>query len=722
MTGARDGRPLDALAARFGVARAFHGVDGARHRVPDETLVAVLAAMGVEAQTDARAAAALGELIAQAHARLLPPTIRLEQGAIPRLPVAAAALPAGAGWAIRCQGGDEREGAIDHDGGGPVLAGCADLPIGCHRLAVEWRRRRAETVLIVAPPAAWQIADAVETDGGERPRLWGLTAPLYGLRATAKRDRGIGTYAEWGDLAAAAAGLGASFVGANPVHALFAADPDRCSPYSPSSRLFHNLLHIAPDRAPGFSACPAAQDLWAADAGAIARLRNSTLVDYAAVAARLYPVLEALFASDPGLNGCGPASPDSEPAGEAALARHALFDALHEHFIRLQGPPAPWTDWPAPFRRPDSGAVADFASDNRDRIAFFIWLQRLADRQLADAARSARRAGMPLGLYADLAVGVARDGADTWANPGDFAAGMALGAPPDAFAPQGQNWALAPLNPAAVCAAAYRPVSAMLEATMRHAGLVRIDHVLGFARAFWIPDGLPGTYVRQPLDELLDIVAITSRMARCAVIGEDLGNVPDGLREKLDRRGILGTRLAWFERSAAGGFRPPEDYPQGVCAALSSHDLPTLRGFWKGTDIAWQRRLGRIDEDGQHRAAAARRADKAALADFAGCSAQSADDGLPGGFAAAVHGRLAAAPSALFSVQIEDMLGCGEQANVPGTVDRHPNWRRRLPIAAADLAGHAGAADVASAIRSVRRHVAGRPAAATDEPQTARTS
>ena len=701
-------RALDALAARFGVARTYHGVDGTFHAVPDDTLVAILSALGLPAETEAAAAAALAGLEAEAGRRRLPAVIRAPAGEAPALPLPPDADVSSWTWALDCEDGTQLRGTVGRRGGAAVLAGSPDVPAGCQRLVVEGDGAQDESVLIVAPRLAWQIGEGA-SDG--RPRLWGMTAPLYGLRSGPGQDRGIGTYADWGRLAALGARWGAAFAGVNPVHALFPADPARCSPYSPSSRLFHNVLHIAPEHVPGFAECPEAQALWAMDAAAAEALRTSDTVDYPAAASRLFPVLEALFArvrDQPG-GGVGAAGKDREPT--SALARHALFYALHEHFVARLGPPACWQDWPDAYRRPDSAQVRAFAAAHRERIAFHAWLQRVAGRQLAEAARTASAAGSALGLYADLAVGVARDGADVWANPGQFAQGMALGAPPDAFAPNGQNWALAPFNPRAVRACAYVPVRAMLHAAMRHAGLVRIDHVLGFARAFWIPDGLPGTYVAQPLDELLDIVAIVSRRNRCAVIGEDLGNVPAGLREQLAGRGMLGTRLTWFEREADGRFRSPETYPENACAGLSSHDLPTLRGYWTGADIGWRRSLGRIDEEGEQRERAARRSDRAALLGFAGIDGDADAAEPPAGLAEAVHGRLAEAPSRLVTVQIEDMLGCAEQANMPGTVDGHPNWRRRLPAGMKDLAAHPRAIAVAAAVGAKRsRHLPGSPA------------
>ena len=668
--------------------------------------------MDLDAGTDADAADTLAALRAEDQRRHLPRVIRVRKGEVPALPPArhrpgdgraagGASPDRNAAWRIRLDRGGDLAGDTRWDEGGGILKGCDDLPAGCHRLELDMSGVTAESVLIVAPQTAWQVSDAL---GGRDRRLWGLTAPLYGLRSAARQDGGIGAYPDWGRLAELAAPMGADFIGVNPVHALFPADPARCSPYSPSSRLFHNIMHIAPDNVPEFQDCEAARDLWNEAGPEVERLRQASTIDYGAVAGRLYPVLNALYQARG--DGERAAFRSSLAAQDPALADQALFDALHEHFAVHLGSRASWRDWPQAYRRIGGEEVREFAETSSDRVEFFAYLQWLANGQLADAAVAARRSGAALGLYADLAVGVARDGADVWARPQDYADGVSLGAPPDSFAPSGQNWELAPFNPSAVRAAAYSPMRAMLQAVMRHAGLVRIDHILGFARSFWIPDdGLPGTYVAQRLDELLDIVAIESRKAHCVVIGEDLGNVPDGLRDTLHSRGILGTRVAWFERGGDGRFHEPGHYPEAVCAALSSHDLPTLRGYWHGADIVWQEKLCLIDTEAATAARAGRQADKAKLLEFAGIDPGSA--GVPGAeppdhLAAVVYGKLAEAPAWLVSVQIEDMLGRSEQANLPGTADGHPNWRRRLPVAVEAIAANAGAMAIAEAVNAHR--------------------
>jgi 4-alpha-glucanotransferase len=313
-------------------------------------------------------------------------------------------------------------------------------------------------------------------------------------------------------------------------------------------------------------------------------------------------------------------------------------------------------------------------------------LQFLAEEQLVAARGRARAAGMGLGLVADLAVGVRPDGAEVWAEPATFSRGVSLGAPPDAFNPAGQNWQLAPFRPDALRRDGFRSFAETLRAALRWAGAVRIDHILGFARTYWTPDGgHEGAYVRFPRDELMAVTAIEAHRARALAIGEDLGNVPGGLREAMGARGILGCRLVMFERGAQGAFRPPHDYAEAAVAAFGSHDLPDLSGWWQGADIAARERLGVIDaaEAGRERArrGEARAALLAALAAEGLLPDAAADpDAAP---VLALHRFLARTPSALATLQAENLFPLGGQLNLPGTVAEYPNWRRRVPEAAA---------------------------------------
>ncbi|MEZ5842012.1 MAG: 4-alpha-glucanotransferase, partial [Hyphomicrobiales bacterium] len=544
----------------------------------------------------------------------------------------------------------------------------------------------------------FSVAEA--TAGGPLP--WGLTVPLYGLASG--RNQGIGDFEDLARMAEIAAGKGADFLGLNPVHALFPARPDWSSPYSPSSRQGLNTLHIAADKVPEFAASEPARRWLEANAGILAAMRAGEFVDYAAVAALKGPLYDPLFAEF---------EKDSGPRRDAFEAfrarggegqrRRAIFDVLSEHFTASDPCAVGWPSWPTAYRDPASAEIARFAGENSRRVTCHQYLQWLADDQLAAAQGRARAAGMRLGLYLDIAVGVAGHGADFWAEPEMFGRGVSLGAPPDAFDGNGQNWGLAPFNPHALRRTGYRAFADMLAAAMTRAGMIRIDHVLGFVRTFWIPEGLPGTYVRFPLDDLLAVTARESRRAGAVVVGEDLGNVAEGLREAMARRGLLGYRVTWFEREWNGDFRAPENYTPEAIATLTTHDLPTLRGFMGFRDIDWRERIGRHDPGMIAAERASRDHDLWRLTGMAGVDLAASEHDEREELSLALHGRLAGGPAAVVAAGIEDALGLVEQPNLPGTIDEHPNWRRRLPVPLEDIAGVGRFSRLADRMTSARR-------------------
>lgn len=519
-----------------------------------------------------------------------------------------------ASWALTFEDGRRREGR------GAALG---PLPLGIHRLEVGGQ----VTWLLAAPPRLPQP-----------PRSWGVTLPLYGLRTEA--EGGVGTYA---DLAAAVSGLaeaGAGFVGVNPVHAGFPEDPAAYSPYSPSHRRRLNTLYAA--------------------AGAAAA--QGPLIDYAQAVPAQQAALAALYAAEP------PGA--AFHAWRAAEGAPLEAFATHQALSRLHG--AYWPDWPKAFQRPDAPEVARFAAAQAEAITFHAWAQWRAETQL-EAARAAGQ-GMTFGLYLDLAVGTHPAGAETWAHPGHFARGVSLGAPPDAFSPDGQSWTLAPFDPRALVAEGFRPLAETLRAQLRFAKLLRIDHILGFERAFWVPeDGTPGAYVDMPTAAMLAVARIEAARAGATLVGEDLGNIPKGLGDSLAASGILGCRVAMFEQIWGGPpqFKPAEGYDAAALTSFGTHDLPTLEGWKVGDDINWRARLGAT---GTAAAQKARRAEVAAFAAVAGGLSEPE-----------VTAFLAKTPSWLVALQIEDILGLTAQPNLPGTIDAHPNWRRRLPVPAAEL-------------------------------------
>lgn len=599
------------LARAAGVVIDYSDQMGVCRAAPPETLRAVLGAMGLPAGHAGEAAETLAALQAAAAARSLPEWVVVETGTPLALHPAHGGL-----WALLLEDGHHMEGQA-----GEGELHLPPLPLGRHRLTLG-----GHVTTLLSAPARLPLP----------ARGWGVTLPLYGLAEGA----GLGDY---GDLAVAVEGLarlGAGFVGLNPIHAGFPTDPNNFSPYAPSSRRRFNIAHV-PVQVAG---------------------HPGQLIDYGAELPARLAALRAAFAA------ANPDDPDFAAFRQihgAGLTRFATHQALSDRF----GPY--WCHWPEAYQRPDSPEVAGFAAAHPQEIAFHAWAQYQAEAALAEVRRMAEAGGMAQGLYLDLAVGVNPAGAETWAAPGQFARGVSLGAPPDAFAAQGQTWGLAPFNPRALVAEGFAPLAETLAAQLRFAGMLRIDHILGFERAFWVPEGdLPGTYVAMPRDALMAVARIEAARVGAVIVGEDLGNIPEGLRAAMGASGLLGCRVAMFERDwhGDGHFLPPEAYPEAVLASFSTHDLPSWAGWRAGRDIEWHRQLGHVDD---HAAEGAR----AARAD----EVQRLEGALGGGAVDALHAFLGRTNARLVAIQAEDVLGLDEQANLPGTVHDHPNWRRRLP-------------------------------------------
>lgn len=510
---------------------------------------------------------------------------------------------------------------------------------------------------------------------GER-RLWGLGAQIYALRR--ENDGGIGDFTALAHLARAAAAQGADAIAVSPLHALFSADLGRFSPYSPSSRLFLNVLHADPAEAFGEARVSAMMDC--ATAKRRAALEAEALIDWPNAARAKLELARLAYAQ---LAGSPALRDDFETFREtsgAALRDHARFETLHAHFKAQH-----WREWPQALQDSDSAEVQGFAQLHADEVRFHAFLQWLADRGLARAQTAAREAGMAIGLIGDLAVGTDSGGSHAWSRRHDMLIGVSIGAPPDALNGLGQNWGLSAFSPRALRRRSFEPFIEMLRAQLRHSGGLRIDHVLGFNRLWLIPDGAEptqGAYLRYPLREMLRLTAIESRKARAVIVGEDMGTVPEGFRERLNAAQVLGIRVLWFERDW-GLFVEPERWPRSAAAMTTTHDLPTVAGWWRGRDIDWRARLKLYgpgsDEAGERRERVQdrRRLWSALVHSGAASGSQPADeDSAAVVDAAAAH--VASAPSPLMLLPLEDALGEIESPNIPGTIDEHPNWRRRL--------------------------------------------
>ncbi len=530
---------------------------------------------------------------------------------------------------------------------------------------------------------------------------WGLFCQLYELRSG--RNWGIGDFADLAAMARIAAAAGADFLGVNPVHALFLADPGRRSPFSPSNRRFLNPLYIAVDHVPGHDGT---------EPEGVDALRASDLVDYFAVARAKTAALRTAFDGAP----FGPAPYDREAydafvaAEGEPLAQHALFEVISGIEVAA-GRGAGWRGWPVELHGPRLAAAREIAEARPDDVAFQVWLQWIARVQLAGACSAARDAGMRIGLYLDLAVGEMPDGSATWSGASAPLAGLSVGAPPDVFATEGQNWGLSAPSPTLLRAADYAPFRDMIRTQLRSAGALRIDHAMALWQLFLIPEGLhpsTGTHLRYPLGDLMRVLAEESHENRAVIIGEDLGWVPDGFREAMAEARVLAYRILYFEQHH-GRFDPPEHYPATAMACLSTHDLPVLSRWWSADDIALRRAHGLVDEAASDTQAAGRAGERAAMLDAFRAAGvlgpgddPATDNAMPLGVLAAAYRFIARTPCRLAAVRLADLAGPDAPTNLPGTVYDYPNWCPRSPTPIEDIAALPAFTEITDILRAER--------------------
>lgn len=543
-------------------------------------------------------------------------------------------------------------------------------------------QRAASSELVGAPPSIDDLCcfEPPWMAGGER--RWGVTIQLYGLRS--HRNWGIGDFTDLKHLIQLAAKEGADFVGVNPLHALYAADPTRFSPYSPSSREFLNVLYIDPLAMRALASAPEAQRHTATPEfkAALASLRATELIDYTVVAARkntifclVFDALFELCLREPN-HPLAVAFQNFVVERGEALHRFAIFQALSCEREFASG----WMNWPVEYRNPNGDAVRRFAETHSREVAYHQFLQWEADAQLSDCVAAARESGMSVGLYLDLAVGTGPESAEAWSEQENIIPGFHIGAPPDAWNDEGQDWGLAVYNPYALARSDYRVFRRILRALTRHAAALRIDHVLGFRRLFLVPAGgtpRDGIYLRLPAKALCNVLASESQSHRCLIIGEDLGAVPEGFTAFLAAHNILSCRLLIFARDG-NRFLAPEEYPLKALVSIATHDLPPLLGYWCGSDLTARAAINvHRDEAAAKHAMDERAADRAAMLSALTAAGFSVQE-QPADLLAAAHGFLARAPSHLFAVQMEDLALEQNQPNLPGSNDLYPNWRRKM--------------------------------------------
>ena len=707
----------------MGIEPEFKDATGQVRRTDPKVSRALLDAMGLAVEDAANAKAMLLELERGEADRPLPPVMVVPDSIAPfAVPLT---LPRGTDavrWSVKEQDGSNREGEVSFSRLAPErsqkarpavecrrLVIPAPANIGYHVLRIEARGLDpAEMPLIVVPRRCF-----VPEGLADQAPIWGISLQLYLLRS--KQNWGIGDFGDLKCFANVAADLGASVIGLNPLHAMFLDAPERASPYSPASRLFLNVLFIDIPAVPEFDSAERVRTM--TDAPDFQRdlvhCRDAPLVDYQAVARLKLPILRALFDAfrTEADSGRRRAFDDFRRHQGGALERFCCFQALREYFAAQVSRRADWRNWPKEYQDPGSASVARFAQQNRDRIDFLAWMQWIADQQLAEAAEAARARGMTIGIYRDLAVGADSAGAETWAHPNLVVSRAHVGAPPDILNPAGQDWGLPPFNPHALRNEAYSGFIDLVRANMRHAGGLRIDHVMGLRHLYWIPEGCApseGAYVSYFMDDLIGILALESRRHRCLVVGEDLGTVPEGFRERMEAAGVLSYRVLFFEFDADGAFVQPQDYPPLALATPGSHDLATLRGWWEAHDIELKSRHGlypsAAEERGQHEQRAKERVALLRALEAAGLGLPDLDATGPfrPDLAAAVHTFLARTRAGLAMVQLDDLTDERNQVNLPGTTDQHPNWRRKQSLGLEELSSNPRVQALAHILNSAR--------------------
>jgi len=707
---------LRALAERAGILASYVATSGERRFTSDATRAALLAALGHDASTEAAAARALRAL-GDREAQALVEPVRVALAGRPGARSVRVRLPAGArarvDWSLELRdeaGGIARAaGASPRRGDSLLLRLPAEPGLGYHALRVsldagEGERCEAEQRLVVTPRRCTSVDERLG-----RRRGFGVLANLYTLRSA--RNWGVGDLGDLRRLVRLAGRAGACFVGTSPLHALWNRRHEIC-PYVPVSRLYRNPLYLEIEAVPELAACEPARSRLAEPSfrRELEALRSSPQIEYEraarakdAVLLPLHRVFAERHRDRPTPRGRAYAH-YREREGEA-LDDFAAFLALAQQL----GEPK-WRAWPAPYRDPRSPAVERFRREQAEAIDFHRFVQFELDRQLGACARAARTAGLAVGLYGDLAIGTSPSGSDTWALPGVFVAGARIGAPPDDFAPEGQDWATPPLDPAALRATGYAHWVRLLRAAFAHFGALRVDHAMGLARLYWIPAGRPaseGAYVRYPAEDLFGILALESRRAGALVVAEDLGTTPRGFSARLARRGILSSRVLYFERRGVA-FRPARSYSRRALVTANTHDLAPLAGFAAGRDLELRRRAGALASDA---ALAAARRERAASA--RALARRLADDGclppgseLPGrpALCNAVTAFLCQTPAPLVGVALDDLAGETEPVNLPGVgPERHPSWKRRMALPVERLGSDAGVRAGLAAVPPDRR-------------------
>ncbi|PTC06377.1 4-alpha-glucanotransferase [Vibrio mediterranei] len=714
---------LKQVAEMAKIADSYVSAWGSPAKVEDETILRLLASLGYDTTNDET----LLKSAEKKHKKevIEPVLVVKDEDAVEvELHLGVSARESDFSWRLETEQGEVLEGYLQSqivrderaEGGPLVFSLPSDLPWGYHKLYLERKRRKApyEMTLIRTPRACFKQS---AIDHGKK--LWGPSVQLYTLRT--QHNWGIGDFGDLKQLVADIAARGGDFVGLNPIHSLFPANPEGASPYSPSSRRWLNILYIDVSSVAEFALSADAQQMVGSSdfQARLQRARDSHWVNYTEVADLKMSVLPLLFEEFKSRH----LDKQSERArlfldfveeGGESLLHQAAFDAIHAELHAEDSSVWGWPVFPEKYRRFENSATQKFIADNRDKVQLYMYLQWIADVQINEAQALAEEKGMAVGLYRDLAVGVADSGSETWADNGNLVMDASIGAPPDILGPLGQNWGLPPLNPQVLQATSYDAYIKLLRANMKHCGSLRIDHVLGLLRLWWIPKGenaTKGAYIYYPVEDMLAILALESHRHQCSVIGEDLGTVPDEIVEILREAGVHSYKVFFFETAEDGGFISPAHYADQSMSALCTHDMPTLRGFWHCDDLKMGSEIGLYPDKEQLEGLFDDRLEcKQGILDSVawhgylpeGVGRDASLVPMDAYLSEALQLHVAAGASTLLSVQLEDWLEMDKPVNIPGTVNEYPNWRRKLSMNLEEIFTQEGVNRIAKRLTEVR--------------------
>ncbi|MGS2722060.1 4-alpha-glucanotransferase [Paraglaciecola aestuariivivens] len=589
------------------------------------------------------------------------------------------------------------------------------LPLGYHSLSLLVDDDELASMrLIVAPQACYK-----PTPLAQGQKVWGLSVQLYCLRS--ENNWGVGDFTDLSFLLAKLAKQGAHFVGLNPIHALYPANADACSPYGPSSRRWLNFIYIDVTALDGYQQENVQKVVNQAEfQQKLQQARNADLVDYATVTELKMQALGEVFAYQNSQyltknTKTNKAFKAFVEQGGDSLQTLAVYDALQEHLASEGKPSWGWPVFPKGLSDYNNDEVKKFAKKHAKRVKFFLWLQWQAALQLEQSNLVAKNNNMLIGLYRDLAVGVSEGSAEIWGNKDLYCTDASVGAPPDILGPLGQNWGLPPMDPEKLYQQQYQPIIELFDSNMRATGALRIDHVMALLRLWWVVKGdsaKQGGYVYYPVDDLLAILALESHRHKSLVIGEDLGTVPDEIREKLAAKGVYSYRVFFFEQAEDGGFYSPAHYPEQSMSTLTTHDMPTLKGYWHCHDLELGKELGLYPTDEiLAELYASRHANKQAILDtLHGHQSISTDEvatdvhqvGMSKALNFGLQKHMAGGSSELLSLQLEDWLEMEKPVNIPGTFNEYPNWRRKLTRNLQDIFNDASLQQLAADLTEAR--------------------